>query len=631
MMNAAAVFLLGITVAHCVQLQDPCQDEYNDFDICCFSPPIPLSLEGETLGDGNNRYLQGDDDIVCVYRNVRLCETVQDLCQDCFDEALNAERCSREYDSSLNCELPEDADACADFGCKAESEAEQQCLEDSSCVEFRFDIPPPKNRESTFGVDGGNRYLEHDCFSENVSFCERVERCQACFNESLEAEHCNRELYYSSNCELPEDADACADFERPCKAESEAADRCFSECFESPNIDPPTQMASGVNGDRRNLQDLCYSLNTLFCSNIETCPGCSDVFRAKEACEREEDLSIGDCPIPTDATSCASSTCEAETEALNLCSMENSCNSLNHRQLPHLVGQELDFLFCTFFAFEKCESIKQCPACEVEIRAAAQCESGCKVPETEFCNCEAQTNSYVWCVSLECIPSDVDQPWPHSETVCDQLCAETRACSVCQSDISNYWSCLYPDEACELDACNVDGTTDPCAVVLCEENHVCDVDGVGNVACVLPPLACTEDALNCPDGSAVGRDPYNNCEFYPCGPDKSCVDVECEGSDICILREVECVDAPCNPVPTCVQNPCATIDCQDGYSCEVEFIDGTGDCVAVGQPFDPTADEESAPTVAPVASGLSTKGKKTSKGKKESKEKKKSEDSFFSN
>ena len=29
-------------------------------------------------------------------------------------------------------------------------------------------------------------------------------------------------------------------------------------------------------------------------------------------------------------------------------------------------------------------------------------------------------------------------------------------------------------------------------------------------------VMCTQDALQCEDGSAVGRDPENNCEFRPC-------------------------------------------------------------------------------------------------------------------
>lgn len=30
-------------------------------------------------------------------------------------------------------------------------------------------------------------------------------------------------------------------------------------------------------------------------------------------------------------------------------------------------------------------------------------------------------------------------------------------------------------------------------------------------------VACTMDAMLCPDGSYVGRDPQNNCEFRACG------------------------------------------------------------------------------------------------------------------
>ena len=31
-----------------------------------------------------------------------------------------------------------------------------------------------------------------------------------------------------------------------------------------------------------------------------------------------------------------------------------------------------------------------------------------------------------------------------------------------------------------------------------------------------PPKVCTADAKLCPDGSYVGRNPYNNCQFRPC-------------------------------------------------------------------------------------------------------------------
>ena len=30
------------------------------------------------------------------------------------------------------------------------------------------------------------------------------------------------------------------------------------------------------------------------------------------------------------------------------------------------------------------------------------------------------------------------------------------------------------------------------------------------------PIFCTEDLKTCPDGTSVGRNPGNNCEFDPC-------------------------------------------------------------------------------------------------------------------
>jgi hypothetical protein len=46
---------------------------------------------------------------------------------------------------------------------------------------------------------------------------------------------------------------------------------------------------------------------------------------------------------------------------------------------------------------------------------------------------------------------------------------------------------------------------------------------------VVLPQACTEEAFICPDGSAVGRDPNNNCEFPPC-PDVKTPDAHPTGS-----------------------------------------------------------------------------------------------------
>ncbi len=46
--------------------------------------------------------------------------------------------------------------------------------------------------------------------------------------------------------------------------------------------------------------------------------------------------------------------------------------------------------------------------------------------------------------------------------------------------------------------------------------------------CSKEPLACTEDAKLCPDGTAVGRDPNNNCEFFECSDEKP-IPVEPDG------------------------------------------------------------------------------------------------------
>lgn len=44
--------------------------------------------------------------------------------------------------------------------------------------------------------------------------------------------------------------------------------------------------------------------------------------------------------------------------------------------------------------------------------------------------------------------------------------------------------------------------------------------GVGAAIEATPPKACFEDALKCPGGSVVVRDPNNNCQFPPCPSSK---------------------------------------------------------------------------------------------------------------
>eukprot|EP01060_Flectonema_neradi_P038334 TRINITY_DN7_c1_g1_i12.p1 TRINITY_DN7_c1_g1~~TRINITY_DN7_c1_g1_i12.p1 ORF type:complete len:384 (+),score=58.87 TRINITY_DN7_c1_g1_i12:167-1318(+) len=77
---------------------------------------------------------------------------------------------------------------------------------------------------------------------------------------------------------------------------------------------------------------------------------------------------------------------------------------------------------------------------------------------------------------------------------------------------------------------------------------------------------CPEDAKVCPDGhTVVVRDPANNCEFFPC-PVDAC-NGECAFDEVCKLQEVQCIQAPCDPIPVCEPKPC-TRACAAGEKCE---------------------------------------------------------------
>ncbi len=70
--------------------------------------------------------------------------------------------------------------------------------------------------------------------------------------------------------------------------------------------------------------------------------------------------------------------------------------------------------------------------------------------------------------------------------------------------------------------------------------------------CNKEPIACTMDAKLCPDGSYVGRDPQNNCEFKPCP------------TSVCITDTKLCPDGtyvPRDPQNNCEFKPCPGSDC----------------------------------------------------------------------
>eukprot|EP01060_Flectonema_neradi_P005959 TRINITY_DN139_c0_g1_i10.p1 TRINITY_DN139_c0_g1~~TRINITY_DN139_c0_g1_i10.p1 ORF type:complete len:127 (+),score=20.56 TRINITY_DN139_c0_g1_i10:187-567(+) len=71
------------------------------------------------------------------------------------------------------------------------------------------------------------------------------------------------------------------------------------------------------------------------------------------------------------------------------------------------------------------------------------------------------------------------------------------------------------------------------------------------------PVGCKEDLFICPDGSSVARDPKNDCEFFPCppspptGPTNPCG--SCPADERCYMKDVKCIKAPCDRISLSVR------------------------------------------------------------------------------
>eukprot|EP00546_Thalassionema_frauenfeldii_P004322 CAMPEP_0178911546 /NCGR_PEP_ID=MMETSP0786-20121207/9760_1 /TAXON_ID=186022 /ORGANISM="Thalassionema frauenfeldii, Strain CCMP 1798" /LENGTH=681 /DNA_ID=CAMNT_0020584015 /DNA_START=360 /DNA_END=2405 /DNA_ORIENTATION=- len=134
----------------------------------------------------------------------------------------------------------------------------------------------------------------------------------------------------------------------------------------------------------------------------------------------------------------------------------------------------------------------------------------------------------------------------------DEKCFESGWPACCSNDSK---PCPEIQPPCELPQ-EEEEEEDPCATVLCREGDRCEVDDNNNAVCVedyyeeKPILFCTQDAIECPDGSYVGRNPEHDCDFDACPS---------EGADT---------------------NPCATVRCKEGYSCEVDR-EGNADCIEI--------------------------------------------------
>jgi hypothetical protein len=80
------------------------------------------------------------------------------------------------------------------------------------------------------------------------------------------------------------------------------------------------------------------------------------------------------------------------------------------------------------------------------------------------------------------------------------------------------------------------------------------------------PVACTEEAKVCPDGSAVGRGPPN-CEFAPCPPESCESNSDCVGAECC--HPTYCINKA-------YKEDCSNIGCS--AVCEGPLDCGVGTC-----------------------------------------------------
>lgn len=103
---------------------------------------------------------------------------------------------------------------------------------------------------------------------------------------------------------------------------------------------------------------------------------------------------------------------------------------------------------------------------------------------------------------------------PSCESCSVATCCDYLKCAVLSCDDQSYLD--RSRFCCPGECVNV------CTGVVCPQGQVCKAQ---EVQCLVPPcvpepkcvnLYCTEEAKECCDGSYVGRDPNNNCEFAKC-------------------------------------------------------------------------------------------------------------------
>ena len=150
-----------------------------------------------------------------------------------------------------------------------------------------------------------------------------------------------------------------------------------------------------------------------------------------------------------------------------------------------------------------------------------------------------------------------------------------------------------------------------CAVVLCPVGNACEETPEG-AKCVpidsgVPPITCA--SVLCIQGTTCQETPEGptcvpngsgaSCAATLCPVGTYCDDISgtaqcikapscrghtCPRGEHCELQEVQCIRAPCPPLPACVPDvtdPCASVRCKAGTHCEVTPI------VCITTPCDP--------------------------------------------
>ncbi|MCB9539980.1 MAG: hypothetical protein H6704_27520 [Myxococcales bacterium] len=216
----------------------------------------------------------------------------------------------------------------------------------------------------------------------------------------------------------------------------------------------------------------------------------------------------------------------------------------------------------------------------------------------------------------QCVPDGCEGPNPQGclrdGCPAGEACVVGDACvpSACRCDPeSGLWACTRdcgggtcePRDPCAGVRCAADQTceiwprtgepycADSCELTRCEEGQVCRLRAVECVRAPCPPEAVCVDAV---DPCAAIRCGENQvCRIFEGTGEAYCADT-CEGvlcprGQVCELQDVECVRAPCPPVAACVPapDPCAELDCAAHQECRVWRETGEAYCADTCEGF----------------------------------------------